>query len=313
MAKAPDTATRARRLIALLPLLRKGERVPIQDLASAVGCSAEEVVSDLTTLTLCGIPPFSPMDLVDLEIDGDMVAVYMDPPGLDRPLRLTIPEARALGAALEVAGYAPDSALRERIGEICSASVSADELERTVRISASPGGAAQVYATLAAAADAHEKLRISYYTGSTGRISERVVHPWLLVQRQGTWYLVGLCEAVRQERVFRLDRIREIEHTGETFVPPGEISSAVTPAVADLPVAEIRFAPDAILPEERAWPGVTFAPQPDGSTVARVPYQSVSWIARRVVAYLGGAEVLAPDAVRRGVRALAEDVLRQVG
>lgn len=312
MARQLDAATRARRLLALLPHLRKGDRVSLSELATAVGCTTEEVASDLTTLTMCGIPPFTPFDLVDLDIDGDTVTVYMDPPGLERPLKLTVAEARAVGAALEVAGFAADSPLRARLAALCSADVPLADLERTVRAGVAPGGAADIYATLAIAAEEHEKLEIAYYTGSTGRLSERVVHPWALVQRMGVWYLVAHCESVGQERVFRLDRIRGITHTNTTFTPPGTVSTLVTPDTTELPPATVRFAPGAILPDDRQWPGTTFEPQPAGSTLAHVPYQSASWIARRVAAYLGMAEVLSPDDVRATVRELADDMLRQL-
>lgn len=312
MAKPLDAATRARRLVALLPHLHGGDRIPLVELAAAVGCTAEEVAADLTTLTMCGIPPFTPFDMVDLDIDGDAVTVYLDPPGLDQPLRLTVPEARALAAALEVAGYAADHPLRHKLDQVSSGGVSSDELARTVRTGAAPGGAADIYSALAAAAEEHEKVAITYYTGSTGRISERLVHPWALVQRLGAWYLVGLCEMAGQERVFRLDRIRSIEHTGMLFEPPSLVPTTVTPDPSQLPVAEIRFEPGARLPDERAWPGVQLERQPDGSTIARMPYQTVSWIARRVVAHLGAATVLCPDEVRDGVGELAEETLRSL-
>lgn len=312
MSKRLDTATRARRLVALLPHLHRGDRIPLADLASAVGCSQEEVAADLTTLTMCGIPPFTPFDMVDLDIDEDTVTVYMDPPGLDQPLRLTMAEARALAAALELAGYSKDSALRAKLQAVSSETVSTEEMERTVRTGTAPGGAADVYATLAAAAEAHEKVEITYYTGSTGRISQRVVHPWTIVQRLGTWYLVALCETAGQERVFRMDRIRAIRRTAEYFAWPSEVSGSVTPDPAQLQIAEIRFAADSRLPDERAWPGLQYEPQADGSTIARVPYQTASWMARRVVSYLGSAVVTGPEEVRRAVRELAESTLQQI-
>ncbi len=312
MTRPLDSATRARRLLALLPHLHKGDRIPLADLAKAVGCTPDEVAADLATLTMCGIPPFTPFDMVDLDIDGDSVTVYMDPPGLDRPLRLTIAEARAIGAALAVAGYSATSPLRQKLNAICSDSVPLGELERTVRAGTATGGAAEVYATLAAAVDDREKLRIAYYTGSTGRVSERIVHPWALVQRLGIWYMVAWCESADQERVFRLDRIRSVEHTGDVFATPGEVHTTVTPNTTTLDSAEIRFAPAAHLPNDRQWPGMSLEPQSDGSTLARVPYQSVSWIARGVVAHLGEAEVIGPDVVRDAVRRLAEDLLQTI-
>lgn len=307
-----DTATRARRLVALIPHLHGGDRIPLAELAAAVGCTAEEVAADLTTLTMCGIPPFTPFDMVDLDIDGDSVTVYMDPPGLDQPLRLTVPEARALAAALEVAGYAPDSALRLKLEAVSSAAVSRDELERTVRTGTAPGGAAEIYAELASAAGSHEKVHLTYYTGSTGRISERVVHPWVIVQRLGVWYLVGMCEFAGQERVFRLDRIRAVEPTGERFAPPADVSTSVTPSLETQHVAEVLFAAGTRLPDSRSWPGMSAEAQDDGSTLVRMPYQTTSWIARRVVSYLGSATVLGPDEVREAVRELAEEALQQI-
>lgn len=312
MGKQLDAATRARRLVALLPHLHRGDRVPLAELAAAVGCSAEEVAADLTTLTMCGIPPFTPFDMVDLDIDGDAVTVYMDPPGLDQPLRLTMPEARALAAALEVADYAADSPLRMKLNEVSALDVSSEELARTVRTGAAPGGVAEIYESLAGAAADHEKLQITYYTGSTGRLSERTVHPWALVQRLGTWYLVGMCEAAGAERVFRLDRIRSVSHTGVLFEPPSLVDTGVTPVPEQLPAAVIRFSEDSRLPDERAWPGVRLERQADGSTLATMPYQSTSWIARRVVAYLGSATVLEPAEVRAAVRQLARETLDSI-
>lgn len=312
MSKRIDSATRARRLVALLPHLHRGDRIPLADLASAVGCTEEEVAADLTTLTMCGIPPFTPFDMVDLDIDGDAVTVYMDPPGLDQPLRLTMAEARALGSALELAGYSADSELRTKLRAVSSATVSAEEMERTVRTGTAPGGAADVYATLAAAAEAHEKVELTYYTGSTGRISQRVVHPWTIVQRLGTWYLVALCETAGQERVFRMDRIRALRTTGERFAWPSEVSAGVTPDPQQLRTAVIRFTADTRLPDERAWPGLQLEPQADGSVLATVPFQTTSWIARRVVSYLGDAAVESPDEIRVAVRELAEETLRAI-
>lgn len=313
MAKGPDTATRARRLLALLPHLRRNETIPLARLAAAVGCTPAEVAADLTTLTMCGVPPFTPFDMIDLLIEGDSVTVNLEAPGIERPLRLTIAEARALGAALDAAGFAPRSALRQKLLAVAADSVSTDELERTVRAGAAPGGIADLYATLAAAADEHEKVLITYFTGSTGRTSQRVVHPWALVNRLGTWYLIALCEGVGEERVFRLDRIRDALGTGEPFTPPTMVEYAVTPGPEHLPVAEIRFAPDAVLPDTRSWPGVVFETLGDGSTIARMPYQTVSWIARRVTARLGEAEALGPAEVRDAVRTLAETLLRTLG
>ncbi|MHB1016563.1 MAG: helix-turn-helix transcriptional regulator [Coriobacteriia bacterium] len=312
MARRLDNATRAGRLLALIPMLKKGETIALSELAAAAGCEPAQVAADLATLTMCGVPPFTPYDMIDLVIEGDTVTVYAEAPGIDRPLRLTLAEARALGAALDAAGYESESPLRERLRGSASSAISLEELAHTVRVSAGPGGLAETYSILAEASEGHEKVRIHYFTGSTGNVSERTVQPWALVNRLGVWYLVALCEAVHEERVFRLDRIFDARPLGETFEPPSLVPFDVTPSTETLPVATVRFAAGVTPPDQQMWPGAALTHEPDGSTLVTVPYQAESWIARRVMAYLGDAEVIGPPALRATVRQAARDALESI-
>jgi predicted DNA-binding transcriptional regulator YafY len=309
MDRRPDTAARARRLLALLPMLKRGRSISIAELAATVGTTGEQVSADLTTLTMCGVPPFTPFDMIDLEIDGEWVTVNMEPPALERPVRLTAAEARALATALEAAGYTEGTPLYDRLLAAAGASVPVYEIVRTVRAEAAPGAVASVYAHLAAACESLEKVRLTYFTGATGTISERIVHPYRLGNRLGAWYLVAFCERAGEERVFRLDRIRAVEPLGTHFEPAVNILTAMAPDPATLPVAEVLFARGAALPECDEWPGMTAEARQDGTTLACVPYQGLSWLARRVAAFLGDAEVLGPPELRTAVRALAGSAL----
>ena len=312
MARRTDSAAQARRLLALLPMLHQGETVAVADLAAAVGASPEVVAADLATLTLCGVPPFTPFDMIDLDLDGEAVTVYLEPPAIDRPLRLTVSEARALTAALEAAGCDPDGVLFSKLLAAASPAVAVEEIEHTVRTSTVPGGVADIYMALAIATDTHEKVRIEYLTGATGRQSDRVVHPWALVNRFGAWYLVAYCETSSESRVFRVDRIRSAERCDEYFEPPAGVPLDVTPGPGGLPVAEVLIRSGARSGDDRTWPGATFLPQADGTTLVRIPYQTPEWIARRVVARLGTAEALGPEEVREAVRALATRLLAEL-
>lgn len=296
---------RAQRMLQILPLLRQGESLSLSALAASVGASPSEVASDLAALTMCGVPPFTPCDMIDLDIEGDTVTVYLEPAAIDRPLRLTAPEARALVAALESVGYAEGDPLLQRLLEAASPSADVEAIERTVRASAAPGGVSAIYQTLASAADEHTVVRLDYLTGATGRLTSRLVHPWALVNRLGVWYLVAYCEHAGEERVFRLDRIKSAEPTDTRFDPPSRVPLDVVPQTEELPVAEVVIRAGAAPPDERTWPGATVFEQPDGSYVVRVPYQSPTWVARRVVARLGDAVVRAPEEVRQAVRELA--------
>jgi hypothetical protein len=56
-----------------------------------------------------------------------------------------------------------------------------------------------------------QNLKLHYYTAGTDTLTRRVVEPYRLEWRGDTPYLVGFCHRAQAERVFRLDRIQEIE------------------------------------------------------------------------------------------------------
>ena len=119
------------------------------------------------------------------------------------------------------------------------------------------------------------------------------------------------CESAGEQRTFRVDRITAVEMTTRRFERPEGLAAAADPlpGLDALPRASVRFAKDAADLTERDWPGSTFERNPDGSVTASVPFAGTSWIARRVVARLGEAEVISPPEVRAAVTETARGML----
>jgi proteasome accessory factor C len=143
-----------------------------------------------------------------------------------------------------------------------------------------------------------------------------VIEPWAMGVDRGAWYVSAWCRNAGGERVFRLDRIVAAEPTGERFAPPADPRPPVPafPSAAELPKATVRFrreAGDDL--SSREWPGALFRGRPEDDIVGEVPYASPAWVARRVVARLGDAEVLTPAEVRDAVAALARESLGEFG
>lgn len=303
----PTSAVRARRLLALLPALRAGETLRVSDLAARVGATVAETAADLTTLGYCGIPPFTPDDLIELDISGGEVRVFLGPPALERPLGLSSREVGAITSALQSAGAGPDDPLVARL-LAANGSTGPEGLARTVRTAVAPGGIADIHRIIAGALERREKVLVTHLGGGREARTRRLVHPHRLLNERGAWYLVGFCEQTGEERTFRLDRVAEAEATGEpATAPAGATDSGASPDPASLPVADVRFAAEADL-DARDWPDTVFDREEDGSVVAHVPVASVEWLARRVVARLGEAEVLGPPEVRAAVARLAREV-----
>lgn len=306
MAAKTPAALRARRMLALLRHLRPDAEIALDTLAANLGASSAELTGDIELLSLCGSAPYTPDVLVSAFVEEDgVVRAYQSPPALDRPVRLTLAEARALVAALETAGASADDPLVTKLMAAAAAEADPGSFARIVRTSAAPGGALAVYEALAEAIDGRTTVRIDYWTAGQSENSQRVIRPYALAFDRGAWYVSAYCERAEGDRCFRVDRIREATPAGGTFERPAAVPAA-TPSfsAADMPVAEVLFSSEEDF-AERDWPGATAERRAGGGLLARVPYASPGWIARRVAARFGTVEVLSPAEVRAAVRAIS--------
>jgi proteasome accessory factor C len=305
MPKAPS-AEQARRLLLLIGLLEPRTEMPLAELAATLGVPASQIASDLELLSMCGIAPYSPGDLVPLYVEDGVVHVYGAMPALDRKVRLSPAEARALAAALQAAGRVADDPLVERLLETASDADPRD-IERVVRTATAtdPGD----HATLSRAAGQHEAVRIVYQAGGTEALTERVIEPLALLNERGTWYVEAFCRMAGAMRTFRMDRIHEALPTGERFDPrPVAVPGTALPTEG-LPRAIVRLAPGVEVPE-REWPGLRIVTEDARGTLVEVPYAGTGWISRQVASFLGAAVVLEPAEVREDVSRLAAAELR---
>lgn len=75
---------------------------------------------------------------------------------------------------------------------------------------------------LRAAATGGEVMRIDHTSIASGTRTVREIEPWSVFTTLGNWYVAGHCRRAGAERVFRIDRIRDLVATGETFAPRDE-------------------------------------------------------------------------------------------
>lgn len=309
-----STSDRARRLVALLGRLRRDTRFNINDLASELGTTADELASDLESLSMCGVFPYDPWGMVPLILEGDEVVVFGEMPAVTGAIRLSAAEASALASALQTAGFTADDPLTGRLLQASAASFDAEKLEHTLR-SAIATHEVGVYETIANAVREHRVVEIEHVSGARGEAACRRVEPLRLFAERGAWYVSAWCHKAGDRRTFRVDRILAAHVTGAHFDPTlrGAAQDAADAFSAEgLPVARLRFAPGEDF-SDRDWPGATATEQADGSMVADVPYAGTAWIARRVVSRLGAVTVEEPREVREAVAQLAAKLRGELG
>ena len=110
-ARGPRSAEdRVKGLLVMLPWLVQGRRaVPLTEMAEHFGMSVQHLVKDLELATLCGRPPYTPDQYIELIIDEDTVFVSM-PRFIENAPALTIAEGLAVLTALKSVQLIPGGA-----------------------------------------------------------------------------------------------------------------------------------------------------------------------------------------------------------
>ena len=295
---------RVRRLLAVLGwLARRGAgTAPIAEVAERFGMSEAEVVAELELAACCGLPPYSPDQLMELMVDEDEVAADLGPE-LSRPRRLSAAEgftvAASARAILAVPGSDPAGALAGALAKL--EAVLGDHERVSIALDDPP-----LLDEVRAAAEAHAQLSITYYSASRDEANERVVDPHHVFSNGGFWYVDAWCHRAGALRHFRVDRIESLKPTGEHFPPP----TGGPPATVVVPGPETATA-TVLLPVSAqglldTLPTVSVDDHGDGRLRVVLPVGGEAWLARLLLRAGPGAEVLEPEElVGAGERAAA--------
>src|SRR5688500_14322155 len=117
----PPATARLKRLLAMIPwLAAQRDGATLEEIAAQFGVTTTQVEDDLTLASLIGLPPYTPDELVEVEL-GDRVRVRPGPV-FRRPPRLSTTEGFAVLAAgralLAVRGSDPDGTLAAALAKL---------------------------------------------------------------------------------------------------------------------------------------------------------------------------------------------------
>ena len=116
-----DAGSRLLRLLAVLTWLARQGRATVTELSERFGLDADELIADLELAACCGLPPYSPDQLMEIIVDDQEVVADLGTE-LGRPRRLTAAEGFALAASaraiLAVPGADPDGALGRALAKL---------------------------------------------------------------------------------------------------------------------------------------------------------------------------------------------------
>ena len=307
-------AERLDRTLAIVPWVanQPAGTATFEEISERFAMDADDVRDCLIITSMVGVHPYTPDLLINAIIDADRVTIEL-PDYFRRPLRLTTEQTFALltsaKALLSVPGADQSSALGRGLAKVLATLGEGSENAIDVGVDT----ASDVIADeLRRAIDARCAVSITYYSYGRDDTATRTVDPWLIHSEGGLWYLQGRCHTTDAERIFRLDRIREVTLTGEAAIPPEPLppfrlfdSSAISGRVS------LRLQPSARWVIEY-YPHEAIRTESDGTLVVEIPVGSVAWLERLllrlgseavVVSATDGLDAVGSLAARRLLRA----------
>ena len=312
---------RADRLVAALLLLQARGRVTAAQLAGELEVSVATARRDLEALSSAGIPVYPRAGRGGgWELLG---GARTDLTGLSAP------EARALFLLLGPASSATPGA-RAALRKLLRA------LPGTFRADAAAAGEAVVVdpvrwgeherdrpEAVRLLEDAVVRRRIVEfdYTGRGRERERRRAQPWGLVDKDGTWYVLGGTAAGR--RTFRVDRLSGVTVTDEPFDRPEDLD---LPGVWDEVVAEVErqrsmvsatvLVPERLLPVLCVQFGRHCEPGhrlDDGRVVVRVAAHVPRSIAEHLAGWGSTVEVVEPHTIRAELGRIGAELTERYG
>ncbi|TGB40635.1 helix-turn-helix transcriptional regulator [Mycolicibacterium peregrinum] len=315
-----QVSTRLVRMLNMVPYFQANPKVTRDEAAAALGVTRKQLDSDLEQLWMCGLPGYSPGDLIDFDFEGDTVEVTFSA-GVDRPLRLTSTEATgilvALRSLVDVPGMVDPEAARSAIAKIESAAgTQRAALEESGSEESVPQESGAAAAVRAAVRDARA-LTLEYYSASRDSLTTRTVDPIRVVLIGDNSYLEAWCRTAEAVRMFRFDRIVAAERLADPSAPPSPAVQAGTDTSLFDPDTADPSLPSATLLIDRSaswmfdyYPLRVVNELPDGACEAVMTYASLEWMARFLLGFGSAVRVLDPPDLAQRVQESAGEALR---
>lgn len=298
MAKQSAPIQEVSRLLDLVPFLSTHSHISLKELAEEFGVDEKSMANELTALSMCGLPGYTPYELIEIFFDSGFVTIN-NHDALDIPRALTTLEVASLLIGLEIlreSAQAGDEKLVHKIDELISEmralignSIEIEEdLQSSLRVS------------MESAIAARKSLEIEYLSPVRSEVAPRKVDP-LHFERDGAFtYLVAYCHKQGAVRNFRLDRIQSVTPTENSFSEDIQLSD----------VKEEKFSLSLTVSASRRAIAELFAigPIPQSGEV-EIEVYSPEWAEKAVIAHSPDLRLNRPEELRQKVHSSLQNIL----
>ena len=219
MVKSQSTPVeKAARLLDLVPYISTHQGIALSELAQEFNLTESELLSDLNTLWMCGLPGYTPLELIDLEFESGYVSIR-NAEVLQRVRLLTKQELVIILLGLDILQSSLDPKRQDLSDAISGLTIRIKKIVGNVAI-ASPIVDSTHRAIITQAIASRADLLVSYHSTIKDTVSERIITPLELSLDHGFEILDAYCQSAEGFRTFRLDNMRSVQLAGSSVNIP---------------------------------------------------------------------------------------------
>ena len=223
---------RTARALDLVPYLLEHQGISIPELADAFGVSEKQINDDLVLIHMCGLPGYTPLELIDMFYEDGYVTVS-DPQSFKKPRSMNKIEMTSLLVSLDLLKSLRTDDVAKEIEALKLKLQENMRFENPFVVVHNMENTEMVEAIERAIAKS-TALRIDYASGTKDKTSVRDILPIEIYVANGSTYLNAWCQSSKGDRTFRLDRILSYEIIKGSVVNQTRESSVQ--AVDSLPI-----------------------------------------------------------------------------
>jgi proteasome accessory factor C len=294
MAKQESGLARTARLLDLVPYLTTHQGIAISELAQTFNTTVKEITDDLNTLWMCGLPGYTPLELIDLEFESGFVSIR-NAETLAAPRALDRAEALSIYMGLDLLSAELSSASSSVVSEISNLQEQLrSQLISAPQVQIEASLASELRALILRAIRRRGWLEITYHSAANDQVTKRQVAPYELSQSGSHEYLQGYCDNAKAIRNFRADRIVAVSEIADQLWPSNQVAANDEAIEYEVKVHAASRHVLEVLPQITA-----------NSSTATIQGFSAQWISRAILSLAGHVEAVQPSEIRVAVHARA--------
>ncbi len=289
MAKQSSTPLeQTSRLLDLVPFLLAHQGISIEDLSAHFKVDKEVMLEDLNTLWMCGLPGYTPLELIDLNFDSGYVTIRNAAP-LARIRTMSSSEIISLILGLDILRENSSTLSDDNLKKLDALSTKLRSLVN-VLISVSDRSASSHRTLITKAIATRSSVEIDYFSPTSDKESKRTITPFHFFEENGVEYLQAHCHLAQGSRTFRVDRINGSRPVDGAPTIEGSPSDSLEKIrVLALVHSLDRATSEALeLSSEALTPG----------NPVEIEAFSTDWLLRTVLASDSGLEIIEPVSLR---------------